>query len=631
MPSLCSSAGNPPSPLRLVLDHLSSSTSHKQLYNDAARGLHRASKDHQAAARATLRHLPLIKYHGGVVAMHPDPSNRPSTVPWDLLAASPAATSWTLHPEQLEEFQQDHVQQLAAAAGQLRSLKVNGIDSTSDEQLQGLSRLLHACTQLQQVHITCLDYEYEPMCKPWLMMDPDSSSLSSAVCPPIPLTSWESSGVPYQVVEHWLGPQQQQPLSNTLSRLVMSYCGCPEDISGLAAVRGLRELQLGSNITKYKPPDCATPASFEALSSMGTANPLHSLTRLWAPGAALEAVCALTGLQHLSLSGERIQLTSSMSSMQQLTCLEVSNSKLSMSTIPDDLGVWLPKLQRLESSMALQGAVPASLTALTHLGLSRARGRTPLALPFALPRLKQLVMDPAIIIQGSLASVPALEVLEGLKCSSAAVVQPLTRLRRLRIVECADLAGLRAIGSLQQLSCLDLSRAHEPTSALVSIGPLAALQQLTISLYGAVDLGPWLAQCTALTKLCVVDRSRMLAGPGSIDQGDLGYLPLQLQELQLQRWCSRQLPAGVMRLAGLKALYISEGCGGGPQQLPSWMSQLRCLELLDISSTQVSTEQAVLALMPALRCVRVSPDASAAEVFGSATHLCFGGGSVGVE
>jgi hypothetical protein len=45
---------------------------------------------------------------------------------------------------------------------------------------------------------------------------------------------------------------------------------------------------------------------------------------------------------------------------------------------------------------------------------------------------------------------------------------------------------------------------------------------------------------------------------------------------------------------------------------------------LALWGTGVVTEQPVLALMPSLRCVRVPLSASAAEVFGQATHLLFG-------
>jgi hypothetical protein len=652
MQSTSGDGGNSPSPLHLALNHLSSSKGRKQLYNDAARGLHRASKDYQAAARATLRHLPLIKYHGGVVALHPDPSTRPSTMPWQLLAASPAAASWTLHPEQLEEFRDDNTQQLAAAAGQLRRLEVHGVDSMSDAQLQGLARLMHACSQLQAVHITIRlvmlpverrkSNEPEPMSKPWLMMDPNSSSLSTALYPRIPLLSWESSGVPYAVMKRWLAQQQQQP-GNTLTRLVMTHSGRPKDIRRLAAVPGLRELQLGS--TKDMQCDSARPKSFMALHSMGSANPLRRLTRLVAPGAAVEAVCALTGLQHLSLGGNNLELTCSMSSMQQLTCLHISHGRQYVLITPDDLGLWLPNLQRLEGKVAFEGVVPASLTALTHLSVAKNFGRAPLKLPFALTRLKELVLQHVISVSNTgLTSVPSLELLEGLCCSSATLVQPLTRLRSLSINGRVDPSSLKTLGNLQQLSRLDVGCMYEPTSnvgrmyehtsALTAIGPLPALQELTVGLDGCVDLWPWLRQFTALTRLCVVDRSFVSTG-GIIDQGDLGYLPLQLQELRLQNWYGQQLPAGVARLACLTALYVIASPftmnERGPCQLPSWLSQLCCLEVLDLSQTRVSTEQAVLAHMPALRCVMVSAYASAAEVCGSATHLCYGGGSVSVQ
>jgi hypothetical protein len=47
------------------------------------------------------------------------------------------------------------------------------------------------------------------------------------------------------------------------------------------------------------------------------------------------------------------------------------------------------------------------------------------------------------------------------------------------------------------------------------------------------------------------------------------------------------------------------------------------LETLDLSYTAVSTEQKVLAHMPALRCVKVAARARGV-VYGSATHLLWG-------
>jgi hypothetical protein len=328
--------------------------------------------------------------------------------------------------------------------------------------------------------------------------------------------------------------------------------------------------------------------------------------------------------------------------MQQLTGLEVfSSAAYTNCIIPDDLGVWLPKLVRLEGFMVVRGALPASLTALTHLRLAGSALESPvIRLPCALPRLKELLLEVVYkqpwTVNGALTSVPALEVLEGIKCSSLAALQPLIRLRRLACQGVRDPATFTVLSHLQQLSCLDVAPMYQHSSALALVGPLPALQQLSIGLaLEPVDLGLWLGQCTALTKLCVYDHSWRF--DDDVVLGDLECLPQQLQELRLQDWRGPVLPARVMHLAGLTALYVAAPVVHVPQgwylkrsvdvvcELPMWLSQLRRLELLDITYTEVFTEQPVLAHMPALRRVKLHPQASVAEVFGSALYLCYGG------
>jgi hypothetical protein len=637
MLSSCSGAGSPPNPLRVVLNHLGTSKGQKQLYNDTARGVHRTSKDNQAAARATLRHLPLDKFFAGVVHSRADNSTPFELWPWDLLAASPEVTSWTVHAFQLSGPLKDRKELLAVAAGNLKSLEVLGVHPEGPS-ITDLGLLLHACTQLRKVHIT-YDIDWGLCRDPWTLLDPASSSFSTAVYPSTPLLSWESSGLPITLMEQWLS--QQQPPGGTLTRLVMRKCHAEPfrhevDVSGLAAVSGLRELHL----------DEISPSSLMAMHSQGSANPLRSLTRLYAPGAALEAICGLAGLQHLSLKAKRIELCSIMSSMQQLSCLEIIIS--SPCVIPADLGVWLPKLQRLGGSVVVEGAVPASLTALTHLHLSGEgwHGSASFARADALTCLKELLLEDKPYqrhhVIGPLIGVPALEVLDAISCSNLTAVQPLTCLRRLRF-EGADLCDpgkLTVLGHLQQLSCLDVACMYKGTAALTCIGPLPALQQLTIGLCEPVDLGPWLTQCAALTKLCLVDCSFRFTPEGGVlgELGELSYLPKQLRELQLQQWRRPHLPTGVMQLVGLKALCVAAPVirfpgqvrldGSGPCELPAWLSQLPRLELLDIFGTMVLTEQPVLAHMPSLRRVKLNPNASAAKVCGSAKHLCYGGCSV---
>jgi Leucine-rich repeat (LRR) protein len=125
------------------------------------------------------------------------------------------------------------------------------------------------------------------------------------------------------------------------------------------------------------------------------------------------------------------------------------------------------------------------------------------------------------------------------------------------------------------------------------------------------------AKLTALTSLNM--------SSGKLAAGDaLLYLPTQLRELHLgaMQYMDCELPAGLTRLTGLEMLSIA--LNRSFSQLPAWLSELQGLEILDLSDTEITTEQQVLAQLPALRCVALPGDAPAAEVYGAATHLHWG-------
>jgi hypothetical protein len=175
--------------LQLVLEHFSGLEGNQQLYNTTARGLHRASKQCKAAARGTLRKLRLDRCYNGLVRAYPDPAQRPGVIPWDLLTACPAATSWVVHKEQLAAFSPNTVPQLMVAASNLKRLEVTFQDGhtsvymfltpPSDMQQRGLGRLLWAATGLEELVVN----SYIP--NPEVVLDPDSTNNAMVPAPPL--------------------------------------------------------------------------------------------------------------------------------------------------------------------------------------------------------------------------------------------------------------------------------------------------------------------------------------------------------------------------------------------------------------------------------------------------------------
>jgi hypothetical protein len=627
--------------LFVALEHLGSTDGNQQHYKAAARGLHRASKYGLAAARATQRHLPLDRFFGGLVSAYPDPDRRPSIPPSLLLVAYPSVTSLSVDIQQLAAVSSDSEQLLAAVAGKLKFLRVTQRSGSyrldmfhppgvpfpdpSDAQQQALGRLLRASERVEQVEILCR------ISKPWLVLDPDSSSLSTATAPSLPLSSWKSYQVPHTLLTSWATQQQLQQPGRALSDVGLAYAGDIQDFTGLAAVRGLRALRLGTSKVS-SPTGLTSLTSVTSLQLRGTA-------------AVTQAALGLTGLRRLDLGDPKevlwmpeppMQMPSSVASLKQLTTLKMAGVE-----VPAALGTWLPSLVELAVECGtLQAALP-SLTRLTSLSV-RTTLRVQsiaLALPSSLTRLKALYMEP-----GDSDSITEIRHLVGLEVLTACLaaggdataaaaagatladLQPLTGLRRLQlhVKDKAFAPQLTVLGGLQGLThfsivCDAAGPTPEGLAWPLSV-PLLALQELRIWGYtgacGLAAMSHWVVQHTALTQLQVGavyissygDESMMEFG-GFMHAQDMSQ-PLAI------------LPSGLVQLSALRVLQLRMG----PRfcELPSWLSVLRRLEVLDLWGTGVVSEQPVLAQMPSLRSVIPPAAASRVILFGAATPLHFG-------
>jgi Leucine-rich repeat (LRR) protein len=618
--------------LLLVLEHLSDSYETTAACNTAARGLHLASsvggKGYSTAIWAKRRSLRLERYYKGLLSARSSHNLLAlPAIPWTLLGAGPEVTYLTLHPQQLESITDALVQQHAAAVGRLKHLSVWSITPVVAEQLRGLGRLLQAATQLESLTVNVANRG--ELQQPWLILDPPSTSYSTMAVPHLPLRTWWTFGVPYDLLVHWLA---QQPPGNPLTQLVTLKCGgyAPTlDISPLTAIAGLRKLSLDGYVAE----ECSS-----SLRSM------TSVTKLvlggWRNAEAAQAVAALTGLRGLAFSERIPEVPNSYSSLQQLTALRIRLAK-GTDELPADLGDWLPRLEYLEVKEAEFTSVPASLSSLTALDLPRARG-TSLTLPTTLTRLNKLLVARAnfMSIEG-LGSLPALQALDvSGSCalgSSLSVLAPLTGLRSLNL-DCTaglDPASFTVIGALQQLTALNLACTgagryitRDPSEvveaqcrALASTPPLPALQQLDISGHGAASvaaLAPWVARLNALTQLC-------MDGCGfHAEEQQLDFLPEQLRELDTSNssrgFRREQLPTGLQRLTALEVLRMKNNTS--LCQLPTWLSELRRLEVLNLRGTGelMLCGQHVLTQMPALRYCPVN----SRHAYGRASHLHFG-------
>jgi hypothetical protein len=609
--------------LHVVLQHLGSADGDQQLYQVAARGLHRTSKQLQASCRATLSELCLDLYYKGMVSMYPEPVHPPSLIPWDVLAACPAVTSWKLAPQQLGCFDSEEA---AAAASNLRQLEVllwgSAQFHASDEQLAGLGRLLRAAPKLEEVDVCCKGDS------PWLILDPSSSSLETANPPALPLRSWRSPGELHSVLPHWVARQPQ--LSCTLRHVDLdypwAYSSSAIDVNSLAGLTGLQDLKLG-RIQLPLPPQIASMSNLSSL-------------QLPAQAEALAAVSAVTSLRSLSWSAlhdscwvsssDFKEVRSSYSALKQLQCLEVHGD--GATPLHPDLGVWLPGLVRLKLNLGCVTAVPEGLTRLTSLVLEQNRSEQ-LTLPRDITGLKQLSLPFAsCTAMAGLSCLSGLELLDvsrsGALGSSLAGLQPLSALRHLNI-ECihrCDRASLTVLAALQQLTYLNVNDLLNRKEAIASLVPLPSLRELHIKGSGQFvyagrmsdqvyldALGPWLMQMPGITKL--------VAGHSYLDdQDEMYYLPAGLQELELTHMKHlRYLRKGLRRLSALRVLDLT---GNKLWSLPDWLRRLRCLEVIWFGGdTSFQKGWEVFAHMPNLRSVSVL---GAARVLSGAPHLHFG-------
>jgi hypothetical protein len=440
------------------------------------------------------------RYHNSLVAASVDAVDLFTALPWAMLAACPAVTSWTLHPQQLQWFQPEVMEMVGAAASQIKYLAVPRDSSweAPAAELQGSGRLLWACSRLEEVRYMGSAAGDQP----WLRLDPHSTSISTAVPPPLDLRTLVWWDAPGGLLRQWA---QQPRLTCSLQRLA----ACADVIiSDLACLSNLRDLEIGTSWRVADKPD----PTVSSLSCMTT------LTRLvlWKKAAALEAACALTGLQSLSLpEAQGLVLSSSLSSLKQLTHLNVGWADVDL---PAALGEWLPRLERLGATQCVAAAVPSSLTRLSWLNLAECESSS-LVLPTSLGRLQHLSLSgcayTSIIGLSSLSTLEVLD-LSGM-CGAAAVLgedlgvlRPLTRLQHLDLLDRRDLepAWCTVLEALQGLTYLDVGYSSHnsscgsgsppaPSNASPLSRPLPALKELGLGGRDATKmaaLAPWVAQ-----------------------------------------------------------------------------------------------------------------------------------------
>jgi hypothetical protein len=572
-------------PLHVILEHLSGPDGNQKLYDTIARPLHLSCKQYQASARATLRQLNLWKYFTQIYGRRRASSmcGLEATIPTDLLLACPAVTSLTLAPQQLaslgEVLEEPAVKAMMA---QLKHLTVFACPwrQSIGVQTEALGRLLWACRQLEEVDFSPL-YDFQ---EPWLLLDPDSTSISSAVAPSLPLRSLKVANVPVQLVTQWV-EQQEQQLCCSLRCLDVTYMTGvdPLDAAQLTGLVALEDLRLtGSHISGG--------AHLGILSGL-TQLHLH----VWGgdAAAAVEAALTLSNLRHLALGESVIELPEAMRALKQLTCLDISHSRVQQ--LPEDLGVWCPGLVRLEAACKPLAAVPASLGALTFLDLSGSSGEQ-LVLPTTLTSLRELQLARAEY--EAITGMSGLIALERLNAyayehttlgGSLAGLAPLTRLRHLTFHEAMfeDPGSFTAIGALQQLTYLRFSdppHGHQPMvlgwEVLGACEPLLALKELDLSgchqQFKLATLGSWLSRLTALVQL-------NLGRHAGITSDDLLYLPHQLLELNLSSCELQQMPLGLRQLSQLQKLDVS--WNKELSKLPEWFIELRSLAWMKVIGT----------------------------------------------
>jgi Leucine-rich repeat (LRR) protein len=367
---------------------------------------------------------------------------------------------------------------------------------------------------------------------------------------------------------------------------------------------------------------------------------LTTLTRLvvWDcyMAAVPPGVCHFTTLRHLSLGTEygklRGGLPSSMSSLQQLQRLDLRGRHLI--ELPADLGTWLPQLEELDVCGTSVSDLPRSLTRLTRLAASGTRV-TQVSAVAHLVTLKELCMESSVLrppLQ-PLAQLSALERLQlgwskRLPEEMAAQLHlptPLPALCSLAVRGplLVDQVQEVVVGA-QQLTrlALTINLGPEEVAALGQLGVLPRLKRLELSrVAGATQwaaAAPWLQQQPCLTSLKL--------SKGEAEGSLLPQLPAQLEELHIHPYvCVEgsvqgvEQPTALTQLSRLRKLSIT--CHDN-QVVPSWLSSLRSLEVLEVTGWKVYHGWEVLAQLPLLRQVRVE-EQSLVHALRHAPHLCW--------
>jgi Leucine-rich repeat (LRR) protein len=347
------------------------------------------------------------------------------------------------------------------------------------------------------------------------------------------------------------------------------------------------------------------------------------------------AVQHMTALRHLALGtayGKLAEgLPGALSSLEQLQKLELRHSKLS--ELPSDLGTWLPQLQALDVSYSCVQDLPRGLTRLTGLDASGTRV-TRVSAVTHLVTLKELVLEGSVLMAPlqPLTQLSALEALclgwsKRLPEEEAAQLHlpgPLPELRSLSVKGLLRVGQVRSmVLGAQHLTRLALTIDLEPEEvvALGQLGALPRLQQLALSrIVGATQWGavaPWLQQLPSLSSLKL--------SKGQPEGALLLQLPAQLEELQLHPYIDKDgstvgvdQPTALTQLSQLRKLSIA--CDGY-RMVPSWLSSLRCLEVLEVTG-KVRHGWEVVAQLPALRRVTVEEQVMLCALR-HAPHLCW--------
>jgi Leucine-rich repeat (LRR) protein len=360
---------------------------------------------------------------------------------------------------------------------------------------------------------------------------------------------------------------------------------------------------------------------------------LTALTRLVVWGTDTDAVppvvWRLTTLHHLSLGhrygGADGVLPNSISSLQQLRRLELNMAPLSQ--LPADLGTWLPQLLELDVSGTRVSDLPRSLTRLTRLAASGTRV-TQVSAVAHLVTLKQLCMEQSVLCM-PLQPLSELSALEGLwlgwskrlageEATQLHLPGPLPALQSFSVKGPLRVDQVQeVVAGAQQLTrlALTINLGPEEVAALGQLGVLPHLKRLELSRSSGstrwAAAAPWLQQQPYLTSLKL--------SKGEAEGPLLPQLPAQLEDLNM-RWSTLgvEQPTALTQLSRLRKLSIT--CHDN--LVPSWLSGLCSLEVLEVAGWKVYHGWEVLAQLPLLRQVRVE-EQSLVHALRHAPHLCW--------